>query len=117
MTTQEVAPSAPDVPRLAGLPLNRVIAFAGPYISVLAGIVATWLTTNVHLFSTFHIGTNDVAAAIGDGLVFGVTALVVWLGQHKWLDGFQKWAYETAAVVEGLPPVEAAPPPVVPPRR
>jgi hypothetical protein len=101
-------PMQPDdnaVPTVAGLPLNRIIAFAGPYISVIAGVAATWLTNNVHLFATFHVGNNDLADAIAQVTVFAITSVVVWLGQHKWLDGYQRWAYAG-------PPVDPADPPV-----
>jgi len=82
-----------EEPSLFGIGLNRIVAFGGPYLAALAGVVATWLTAHVHLFATFHVGNNDLADAIAQATVFGVTTLVVWLGQHKWLDGFQKWAY------------------------
>lgn len=80
-------------PTLFGLPLNRIVAFLGPHISWLAGIVATWATVHVHLLATFHVGSSDVAKAIAQAIVFGVVTGVTYAGQHKWLDGLQKWAY------------------------
>jgi hypothetical protein len=80
-------------PKLFGFPLNRLVAFLGPYLSVLSGGLATWLFTHVHLFATFHVGTSDIAHAIVQAVVFGLTTAVTYAGQHKWLDGFQKWAY------------------------
>jgi hypothetical protein len=87
------------VPKFFGIAANRVVAFVGPYISVGAGVVTTWLTNHVHLFATFHVGNDDIAHAIAQAGVFGVTTLVVWLGHQKWLDGFQKWAYSTGKAI------------------
>lgn len=89
-----------DVPKLFGLPLNRLIAFAGPYIAVISGVVADWLVVHVHVLSTFHVGNNDVANAVSQIIVFGVTAFVVWLGHQKWLDGYQAWAYHNAPAAQ-----------------
>lgn len=82
-----------DTPSLLGLPLNRVIAFAGPYIATASGVIATWLITHIHILATFHVGNNDLAQAIAQGLVFLVVTGVTWLGHQKWLDGYQAWAY------------------------
>lgn len=78
-------------------PINRVVAFAGPYIAILSGAVADWLVVHVHLLSLFHTTGTQVAGAITQISVFGLTSILVWLGQHKWLSGWQKWAYEAAA--------------------
>lgn len=82
-----------EVPTLFGIGLNRVIAFLGPHIAWLSGVIATWLMAQTDLFATFDVSDESLAGAISQALVFGVVTLVVWLGQHKWLDGFQKWAY------------------------
>jgi hypothetical protein len=71
------------------LPLNRIVAFFGPYISILAGIVSTWLTTHVHVLATFHIDQDSVSGTLTQAGVFGVSTLVVWLGHQKWLTGHQ----------------------------
>lgn len=94
------ADATDDVPKLFGLPLNRLIAFAGPYIAVISGVVADWLVVHVHILATFHVGDNDIAQAISQIIVFGVTAFVVWLGHQKWLDGYQKWAYTNAPAAQ-----------------
>lgn len=90
------APSVgPDVaePSVGGIPLNRIVAFLGPHVSWLAGVVATWLTTHLHLLATFHVGQSDLAKALSAAIVFTVVTLVTWLGHQKWLEGFQVWAY------------------------
>jgi len=48
----------------------------------------------IDIFATFDVSNESLAGAISQALTFGVVTFVVWLGQHKWLDGFQKWAYE-----------------------
>jgi hypothetical protein len=85
----------PDqTPKLFGFDANRVVAFAGPHIAWVAGALATWLMSQTDIFATFDVSNETLAGALSQALVFGVVTLVVWLGQHKWLDGFQKWAYE-----------------------
>lgn len=69
------------------LPMNRVVAFLGPYIATASGIVATWATTHMHILATFHVGNDDIAQAITQGLTFLVVTGVTWLGQQKWLEG------------------------------
>ena len=69
------------VPTLFGVALNRLVAFLGPYIATLSGIVATWLTVHVHLLATFHVGTDDTAKAIAQIVVFAITTAVVYAGQ------------------------------------
>lgn len=80
------------------MPLNRVVAFIGPYISILSGIVSVWLTTHLHVLATFHINQSSVAGTLTQGGIFGVSALVTWLGHSKWLTGHQ---IELAAQVAG----------------
>src|SRR3954463_14314412 len=83
--------AAPDeVPTLFGLPLNRLVAFAGPYIAIISGALADWLIVHVHLLGSFHVGNRPLANAIAQVSVFGLTALIVWLGHQKWLDGYQQ---------------------------
>jgi len=67
------------------LPTNRIVAFAGPYIAVVSGGIATWL---VHVLGVFHINQSQAANTVTQGLTFAVTAGVVWLGHQKWLSGW-----------------------------
>jgi hypothetical protein len=71
------------------VPINRIVAFAGPYIAVLSGAVADWLLVHVHLLELFHTTRTQVAGAVTQLTVFGLTALLAWLGQQKWLTGWQ----------------------------
>jgi hypothetical protein len=77
-------------------PLNRVIAFAGPYIAILSGALADWLLVHVHLLELFHTTKTQVAGAITQLTVFGLTALLTWLGQQKWLTGWQQFEGQVA---------------------
>ena len=56
---------------LLGLPINRVVAFAGPYLAILSGAIADWLIVHVHLLSLFHTTSTTVSGAITQLGVFG----------------------------------------------
>ena len=85
---------SPDSP----FPLNRVIAFAGPYVAIISGALADWLLVHVHFLGIFHTSKSSITTWLTQGLVFGLTAILTWAGHHKWLDGWQK--YETAVAPE-----------------
>lgn len=105
-----------EEPTFFGIALNRLVAFVGPYIAIVSGIIATWLTNKVHILATFHVAGNDIANAVAQALVFGLSALVVWLGQQKWLEGFQRWAYHTYTDIANTEvPPSARPDPIVEP--
>jgi hypothetical protein len=72
-----------------GIPLNRIVAFFGPYVAVASGAVAAWLLTHMHVLSMFHLSNDQVATAISQLTVFGITAGLTWLGHQKWLTGHQ----------------------------
>jgi hypothetical protein len=88
------------------LPLNRVVAFLGPYIAVISGGIADWLFVHVHFLADFHTTHTQVASAISQGIVFVITAGLVWLGQQKWLTGWQQYA---SRIEQQMPPIPAAP--------
>lgn len=88
------------------LPINRIVAFAGPYIAILSGAVADWLIVHVHLLSLFHTTNTQVAGAITQIAVFGLTAILVWLGQHKWLTGWQQFEQLVAGEIANGPDVD-----------
>jgi hypothetical protein len=72
-----------------GIPFNRIVAFFGPYVAVASGAVAAWLLTHMHVLAMFHLTNNQVATAISQLTVFGITAGLTWLGHQKWLTGHQ----------------------------
>jgi hypothetical protein len=89
MSTAVTTPTEePTVPTFLGFPLNRVVAFFGPQIAIIAGYIATWLVEHLEFL---HLDAKGTTGAIINVIVFALTALLTWLGQHKWLDGWQKW--------------------------
>lgn len=93
-------PQEPTTPTFLGFPLNRIVAFAGPHIAWISGVIATWLINNVHILGTGHFGKDKTAAAIAKVITFVLVTLVTYVGQHKWLDGWQKW--EQQVVTPGV---------------
>lgn len=85
-------PDAPVVTEIMGIPLNRIVAFLGPHIAWIAGLLATWLTTNVELLGTFNLDQTDVENGIAQLVIFGLVTGVTWLGGQKWLTGHQREA-------------------------
>jgi hypothetical protein len=92
------------------LPINRIVAFAGPYISILSGALADWLIVHVHFLSLFHTSTSSITSWLTQGLVFGLTAILVWAGQQKWLSGWQSWETRVAGESYSGPNVGELPP-------
>jgi hypothetical protein len=87
-------------------PLNRIIAFFGPYISIVAGALASWLLVHVHVLGLFHLQHDGLSTAIAQGTVFLLTALLSWAGSSKWLTGHQimlQQGVTAAAAVGGAP--------------
>jgi hypothetical protein len=70
-----------------GLPVNRIVAFLGPYIAIISGAVADWLLTHLNVGGLFH-DRDQVSRVVAQLVVFIVTAGIVWLGQQKWLSGW-----------------------------
>lgn len=87
---------------IAGVPLNRLVAFVGPYISSLAGIVAAWLLVHVHLFSLLHFGGDQVAQGIAQLVTFVTVAGLTWLGHSKWLSGHIAWEQAVVNAAQGV---------------
>ena len=68
-------------------PTNRIVAFLGPYISVVSATVATWLIAHLHVGSILDVTQNQVASAISQAVIFLVTAGLTYLGQQQWMKG------------------------------
>ena len=69
------------------IPLNRVVAFAGPYISLLAAAIAAWLIAKLNVLGIPGLDEQNLATWIAAGLTALLTAGLSWLGQSKWLKG------------------------------
>lgn len=76
-------------------PLNRLVALLGPYVAILSGALATWLSRH---FPGLNLETKGTAATISSAIIFVIGAAVTWALHHKWLDGWQKWEAVIAAV-------------------
>lgn len=77
------------------LPPNRVVAFFGPGLSIVAGVIADWLLALPHgpdilgVFATTD--RSAITAWLTQALVFSLTAILTWAGQQKWLTGWIAW--------------------------
>lgn len=93
------------------LPLNRIIAFFGPYISLLAGALSAWLIAKMNVLAIPGLGLNGdmLETAIAAGLSGLLTSTLLHLGQMKWLKGVH-----IELVNEGLALAAANQPPAPP---
>ena len=80
-------------------PINRVVAFAGPYIALLSGAVVDWLFVHLNFLADWHTNNSSITTWLTQALVFGLTALLVWLGQQQWLRGWIAWE---SKVIKGI---------------
>jgi hypothetical protein len=84
------------------LPLNRIIALLGPWLTVAEGAIATWIVTHLHFLSLLHVGHDDVLKVITQLVVFLATIAVSAVLKLKWLKGHQDWADAITRVVDGV---------------
>ena len=69
------------------IPLNRIVAFAGPYLSVAAGGIASWLVAKVNIIGLPGLDENNLRTSIAGGLAWLLVAGLSWAGHSKWLAG------------------------------
>lgn len=69
------------------IPMNRVVAFLGPYISAAAGLAAAWLVAKVNVLGLPGLDEHNATTLISAGLTQVVVTGVTWLGHSKWLTG------------------------------
>jgi hypothetical protein len=69
------------------IPLNRVVAFAGPYIALASGGIAAWLVAKVNVIGIPGLDQANIATYIAAGGTLLLTAALTWLGHSKWLQG------------------------------
>lgn len=74
-------------PTILGFPLNRIIAFVGPYVSLASGAAVSWLFVHAHFLALFHLNSTGLATSITQGAILALTAGLTWLGQQQWLKG------------------------------
>lgn len=71
------------------IPFNRIVTFAGPYVSLIAGAAATWIIAKANALGISGLDQSDLAQQIASGVTFILAAGLTWLGQSKWLTGHQ----------------------------
>lgn len=76
--------------------LNGFLAFAHPYIAVVAGAVADWLLLHLHFLAGFH-DTDTVVRGITQFIVWGLTSILVWVSTSRWFVSLEHKV--TAAIV------------------
>jgi hypothetical protein len=111
--TTEVEP-APAPPAATKYPLNRIVAFAGPYIALLSGAIVDWLFVHLNFLANFHTNESAITTWLTQALVFGLTSLLVWLGQQSWLKGWIAWEAKNAEAILGG--IKNTPVPTTPPK-
>jgi hypothetical protein len=72
---------------MSNIHFNRVVAFAGPYISVLAGGIASWLVARLNIAGVPGLDQDNLQTSIAGGLTFVLVAGLSWAGHSKWLSG------------------------------
>lgn len=63
--------------------INGFLAFAHPYIAVVAGVVADWLFVHLHFLVGFH-DHDTVVMGITQFVVWGLTSILVWVSTSRW---------------------------------
>src|SRR5262245_1692376 len=92
------------------IPLNRIVTFAGPYISILAGGVAAWLIAKLNVLGIPGLDEKNLATWIAAGLTAILTSGLSHLGQMKWLKGHHiELEAETWAAAKANAPVDDEP--------
>src|SRR5262245_39401798 len=94
-----------------GIPSNRIVAFAGPYVSAAAGGIASWLIALVNIAGLPGLDENNLKTGLAAAFTWLLVSALTWAGHSKWLTGhhiqMESDARVSAAVVSQ--PVVAAP--------
>lgn len=85
-------------------PANRIVAFAGPYISLASGAIATLLMLKVHLIGAIGLQQNDIAKGIAYVGTAALGAGLPHLGMQKWLDGHQAYFENAFDLIKTVDP-------------
>lgn len=73
------------------VPYERIVQWTAGPIAIVAGWLATLLTSHLSFLGKGVSGHSQVAHAIVGGLTFVVGAGVTYAAHHKWLDNLTKW--------------------------
>ena len=74
---------------MTGIPLNRVVAFVGPYVSAIAGGIASWMVARVNVAGLPGLDQNNLKTGIAGALTWLLVSGLTWAGHSKWLTGHQ----------------------------
>lgn len=97
------------------LPLNRVVAFVGPLITLIAGGIAAFLVAQVNILGIPGLDKSNVATWIAAALTFLVTAGLHALGGMAWFKGHHILMQQgdpngqAGPIVPAQPPTTAVP--------
>ena len=86
-------------------PLNRVVAFLGPYVAIVSGALATWLIEHM---PGLHVDKATLASNITAAIVFLIGAAGTFAMHHKWLSGWQEWEKSLTDVAKVAAALEAS---------
>jgi hypothetical protein len=92
-------------PSTGAFPVNRVVAFLGPFIAILAGTLAAWLGQH---FPGLTPPEGETARTIAQVTQFALGALITWALHHKFLDGWQQWEAGQLQPPPAAPPAASA---------
>jgi hypothetical protein len=90
-------------------PANRIVAFAGPYVSVAAGGIASWLVANVNIAGIPGLDENNVKTTIAGGFTWLLVAGLTWAGHSKWLTGHHIQLEADGKITAAMTAASAAP--------
>lgn len=85
-------------------PLNRLVAFVGPYIALASGALSSWLVVHVKVIGSLGLGQDKLAHGVAYAATALVGAAIPHLGMQKWLDGHQQFTGQVLNVIELLDP-------------
>jgi hypothetical protein len=70
-----------------GIPINRIVAWLGPTIAIIASALAAWLVAKVNILGLAGLNKSNLQTYITAGVTFGVAAGLHALGGLSWLRG------------------------------
>lgn len=79
------------------IPLNRLVAFGGPLVSIITGGVAAWLASKANVLGLPFASRGDETLAAGVAGTLAAGAMQ--LGQSQWLKGHRQHMAAEAAVL------------------
>jgi hypothetical protein len=85
---------------------ERVVQWTAGPVSIIAGWLATQITTHFGVFGGLGLGKSAVAHAIVVGTTFAVGAGVTYAAHHKWMSNLTMWwnRPQTQAIAGSLVP-------------